>query len=511
MKKKKLVRFFKRLNPKELALEVHVYGYDFSWKTHVQILVVSLLAIGAVGVLFQLKASYMIGIVALMIFMLPVFIINTYKRMYEQKRFADATIYVEQMLYSFQKNEKIIAALKETGEVFEDGQMKQAIKDAVAHLELGVAISEKGTLREALEMIEEIYPCKKLHVAHELFISSEEYGGRAENSILLLLEDVEHWKRRGYHLQADKKRCHTDNLISIIVAIMMCVIALYVLNAMGDLFPGTDTVSIFEIEVIQISSFVFINLMLLILTKSMNHMTTNWLQIGRLHEEGYLMACYETVLNYKEVDKKNHKKFFLIMGLMIIGLGVCLQKEWLTIVGSFMIVYKLMQRRIGYRIARKDVSNEIYVALPQWLMELALLLQNNNVQVSIVKSIPDASPILQAELEKVVKRLEYAPNELKTYTDFCKEFDVPETQSVMKMLHAISESGTGNVATQINNLILCVQKMQNIADEINNKNTTLRMQMIFTFPVLAATVKLLIDLTIGMVYMIQLLGGMGGM
>lgn len=511
MKKKKLFRFFKRLNPKELALEVHVYGYDFSWKTHVQILVVSLLAIGAVGVLFQLKASYMIGIVALMIFMLPVFIINTYKRMYEQKRFADATIYVEQMLYSFQKNEKIIAALKETGEVFEDGQMKQAIKDAVAHLELGVAISEKGTLREALEMIEEIYPCKKLHVAHELFISSEEYGGRAENSILLLLEDVEHWKRRGYHLQADKKRCHTDNLISIIVAIMMCVIALYVLNAMGDLFPGTDTVSIFEIEVIQISSFVFINLMLLILTKSMNHMTTNWLQIGRLHEEGYLMACYETVLNYKEVDKKNHKKFFLIMGLMIIGLGVCLQKEWLTIVGSFMIVYKLMQRRIGYRIARKDVSNEIYVALPQWLMELALLLQNNNVQVSIVKSIPDASPILQAELEKVVKRLEYAPNELKTYTDFCKEFDVPETQSVMKMLHAISESGTGNVATQINNLILCVQKMQNIADEINNKNTTLRMQMIFTFPVLAATVKLLIDLTIGMVYMIQLLGGMGGM
>ena len=125
--KKKIYRFFRCLNPKELALEVHVYGYDFSWRTHIQILIGSLLAIGIVGILFQLNASYMLGIVVLMLLMLPVFIINTYKRMFEQKRFADAAVYIEQMLYSFQKNNKIIAALKETGEVFEDGRMKWAI------------------------------------------------------------------------------------------------------------------------------------------------------------------------------------------------------------------------------------------------------------------------------------------------------------------------------------------------------------------------------------------------
>ena len=511
MREKKILRFFKRLNPKELALEVHVYGYDFSWKTHIQILICSLLSIGAVGILFQLKTRYMIGIVVLMILTLPVFIINTYKRMFEQKRFSDAAVYVEQMLYSFQKNEKIIAALKETGEVFEEGRMKCAIEDAVSHIEFGVAQSEKGTLREALEIIEKEYPCKKLHVAHELFLSSEEYGGGAKNSIMLLLEDVEHWKRRSYHLQADKKRSHTDNIISIVVAIMMCAIALYTLNAMGGLFPGADRVSVFTIEIVQISSFGFIILMLLVLINSMKNMTTNWLQGGQLHKKDYLLNCYETVINYNETVEKKKKTLLWIFVLGIIGVGLYLKNKWLMIAGCFISICILGQRRIGYRMARRDVSDEIYVALPQWLMELALLLQNNNVQISIIKSIPDASLIIQMELQKLMKRLEGAPDALISYTSFCKDFDVPEAQSVMKMLHAISESGTGDSTAQINNLILCVQKMQNIADEINNKNIALRMKMIFTYPVLAATIKLLIDLTIGMVYMFQLLGGMGGL
>lgn len=510
MNKKKMIRFFKRLNPKELAMEVHVYGYDFSWKTHIHVLICSLLGIGVVGILFKLKTTYMIVLITLMIFMLPVFVLYAYKRMFEQKRFADVAVYVEQMLYSFQKNGKVLASLKETGEVFEEGRMKEAIEDAIACLELGVSKSEKGALREAVEIIEKAYPSRKLHVAHELFISSEEYGGGAEESILLLLEDIEHWKRRGYQLQANKKRSHFDNIISIIIAIIMCSVALYVLDAMGGLFPQAERRSIFEIEIVQISSLWFIIFMLLVLTKSMKNMTTNWLENGLIHRKEYLLACYEKVINNKELSGKKKSIFWGIFGSFIIGVGVYLNKKWLVLIGILTIFCMLFRHRIEYMMARKDVSEEIYVSLPQWFMELALLLQNNNVQVSIAKSIPDTSPILQIELKKLMNRLDSNPERLTSYTDFCKEFDVPEAQSVMKMLHAISESGTGNVVTQMNNLILCVQKMQNIADEINNKNIAFRMQMIFTYPVLIATIKLLIDLTTGMIYMFQILGGIGG-
>ena len=143
-------------------------------------------------------------------------------------------------------------------------------------------------------------------------------------------------------------------------------------------------------------------------------------------------------------------------------------------------------------------------------MELALLLQNNNVQISIEKSKNSAPQVLKYEIECLEERLEKTPEKLSTYTDFCREFDVPEAQNCMKMLHAVAEMGTGDAVTQINHLILHVNEMQNRAEEIRNGKIAFGQKMIFSYPVIAATVKLLIDLTIGMTMMFQMLGNMGG-
>ena len=143
-------------------------------------------------------------------------------------------------------------------------------------------------------------------------------------------------------------------------------------------------------------------------------------------------------------------------------------------------------------------------------MEMALLLQNNNVQVSIMKSVPGAPAVLRPELLKLVERLREEPGRLSSYTSFCKDFDVPEIQSCMKMLHAVSESGTGDAKIQIHNLLQRVNEMRTQADEIRDKNAAFQVKMIFMYPVLGAMVKLLIDLSVGMVYMMQMLGNMGG-
>ena len=173
-------------------------------------------------------------------------------------------------------------------------------------------------------------------------------------------------------------------------------------------------------------------------------------------------------------------------------------------------VFLLMQHKVGYRLARKDVTEEIYLALPGWFMELALLLQNNNVQVSIAKSGEGAPPVLEQEIAALQQRLSEAPARLQSYTEFCAGFDVPEAQSCMKMLHAVSEMGTGNVGVQLNNLIVRVNEMQDMAEEIRGERAAFRMKMIFSYPVMAATVKLLADLTVGMAVMLQMLGSMGG-
>ena len=509
-KKSKVSASIKLLNPKQLEREVHVYGYDFSWKKHILLILSTLLGICIIGILFRLNSFFFSLIVGISGIMLPLFILDMYKRMFEQKRFSDAVTYAEQILYSFQKSRKVVSALKETTEIFEDGKMKRTLEDAIEHLESGQSDSEKGVLREALEIIENPYSCVKIHMVHELLISSEEYGGDMTNSIPLILNDIEMWKRRGYKLMADKKKSHTDNIISIVVATILCAVALYVIDSMGKMFPNATNINVFQTDIIQVSSFLFILLMIYVLAKSFRSLSGNWLQTDSLHDAKYVLSSYETVINFDEAKEKKKSILFSIPFLIGAGVSIYFKLTGLCILFILIAVFMLMQHNIGYKIAKKDINKELYLSLPQWLIEIALLLQSNNVQVSILKSSKEAPPVLKVELDQLAERLQERPGELSTYTSFCNRFDVPEIQSCMKMLHAISESGIGNADIQITNLVKRVYEMQNFADAIRSQSEAFKMQLIFTYPVLAATVKLLVDLTFGTIFMFQMLGSMGG-
>lgn len=169
----------------------------------------------------------------------------------------------------------------------------------------------------------------------------------------------------------------------------------------------------------------------------------------------------------------------------------------------------LSQHRIGYNLAKKDVNEELYFVLPQWFMDIALLLQNNNVQVSLIKSTQGAPLILQKELNLLIERLQKSPGQLESYTDFCKDFDVPEASSCMKMLHAMSESGTGDTAIQLTNLVQRVNEMQDMAEDMRNEDMAFKAKIIFSYPIFGCTAKLLIDLSVGMIFMFNMLGNMG--
>ena len=156
--------------------------------------------------------------------------------MYEQKRFADVAAYMEQMLYAFQKTGKVLSALKETRETFESGHMRDVVDKAVNHLEEGHSKTGKSVLRESLDIVENEYECRKMKTVHDFLISAEEYGGDAVESIALLLNDIELWKRRGYLLQKEKKEAHADNIVSIVVTTVFCALILYALNSIPGMF-----------------------------------------------------------------------------------------------------------------------------------------------------------------------------------------------------------------------------------------------------------------------------------
>lgn len=509
-KERKIWKHVKLLNPKNLEKEVCTYGYRFSWKSHILLMTGTLAGISAVGVLFQLKPLFFSVLLAAVLLVFPVLILDMYKKMFEQKRFADVAAYMEQLLYSFQKTGKVVSALKESREIFADGQMRQVIGQALRHLEWGRPQSKQGVLRESLCIIEESYRCSKLHMVHELLANAEQYGGEVDKSIVLVLEDIERWKRRGYRLQADKKKSHTDNIVSIVVAIILCAIALTVLDSMKGMFAVGSDVEIFKISIIQVSSIFFLIFLVYVFVKSSRNLTDNWLQEQSLHDSEYIQKSYEMVMKYDEKKERKRSICWAAPVLLLTAAFFILGKKGIGIVSVIVAGFFLIQHKVGYYLAKKDVTDELHIALPQWLMELALLLQGNNVQVALVKSMETAPVILKEELRLLNDRILETPGKLQAYTAFCSHFDLPAVQSCMKMLHAVSETGTGNVSVQMNHLLKRVGEMQDMADELQNAGIAFRMKMLFSYPVIGATIKLLLDLTVGMLVMFQFLGGMGG-
>lgn len=393
---------------------------------------------------------------------------------------------------------------------FGEGQIRLCVEEAIAHMEYGHPVGEQGVLREGLQKIERYYACDKLATVHELLLNAEEYGGDVEASVTLVLEDIERFKKRGYQLQAEKRKSHTDNVISIVVAVLLCAAALYLLNEMQEMFTSEAGVSVFTVPVIQISSMVFLLLLLAFYVKSVRSLTADWLEEKPLYDTAYIRHSYELVMGYEK--KAQQYRRLIPAGIVTMTAFVLWTVGW-RITGILLLVTGLlvaMQPRISYRIAERDVTAELYQVLPRWLFEMVLLLQNNNVQMAITKSAQHAPAVLGSELAELCARMDERPDQLQTYTDFCKKFDLPEMLSCMKMLHAFSENGTGDIDVQMNHLIERVVLMQERADVLRSEERAFRMKLIFAYPVLAATGKLLADLTVGMALMMQVLGGMGG-
>ena len=96
--------------------------------------------------------------------MFPFFLMNTYRSRYNQKRFSDLNIYMEQYLYSFQKTGKVLETLEDVSKLFVDGEMKTCIEEALSVI--NHIFDEVDVERKALGLIYQAYPYSGLMSMH---------------------------------------------------------------------------------------------------------------------------------------------------------------------------------------------------------------------------------------------------------------------------------------------------------------------------------------------------------
>ena len=221
-----------------------------------------------------------------------------------------------------------------------------------------------------------------------------------------------------------------------------------------------------------------------------------------------VLHAYEYLTNY-DAGKEGRRSILLSLPFLIIAI-ICVVLDLIAVAIIFAVlaVFMLFQHKVNCSVYRSDGKNALYEALPEWMFDMALLLQYNNVQVSLAESISHAEPILQAELMALVERIRKDPDEIQSYLLFFANVDIPEIATCMKMLYSMSNDGTGNMQVQISNLVAHVNKLREKELELKNEKIVFQARMMVMYPVAATTVKLLVDMASGTMLLFQLFGTM---
>ncbi len=427
-----------------LSDEMTKYGYVFSRKKSVAVYTGVVLFTMALGVIFGLNLVCRAILAGACTIMLPFFIRNSMKNRYNQQRFSDENAYIEQFLYSFRRSKKILTTLSDVRNLFGEGEMKQTIGAAIDHILH--TYSEEDTTAGGLALIEEAYPSAEVRMVHTFALEAERLGGDCENSINLLLNFRRMWADRAYELMQEKKKNRRDIFLSIAVSMALCSAVFFLAKRLNMDFSKNP----FSLAVTTA---------VLLLDLAIFYKADTVLSSEEEQEEGETDEDWTARYHRAELRET----------------GTALE-------------------RLNGRTAAKIITKQVEKDFPQWLMQVSLLLQTENVPVTVIRSYEYAPAVLRYPLRQFIIEMKKEPDSIRPYLDFLSDYNLPEVRSTMKMLYSLSVGSGGDAATQIADIIRRNQILSDKAERARQQDRLSGMYALFLAPQLTGGLKLLCDM-----------------
>ncbi len=488
MKKKSGIKYLRYRN---LTQELAKYGYEYTPKKALFAYGMIVLVAAIFGLLYKLELPYIAAIGIIGLVFSPMVILQTMKGRYHTTMFSLANNYMEQFLYSFKRNGTVLNALLETATIFDEGIFHEALERAIEHIQY--TTDSEDPEREALDIVGEFFHCERIDAIHSFVIGAQRRGGDAGGSILLLAKNRAMWAERVMNLQKEFQIVKRNIMIALVATMLICILPLYLLG--GDL-------DISSIPLCQISAVVLIGICMLIYVKADKKLCRSWIE-KEVDSTG-MGKKYLQVRDYDEAkEAKSSQKMAIIPVILFIGAFIYFKNIAVLVAGVVVVLFFLNQHKIGHSLAMKKVAREIEKQFPNWLMEVALLLQTDNVQMAIRKSMDSAPEVLVYALEDLIDQLEEDPNAIEPYHRFLKEYRNPDVQSAMKMLYALSSGNAGDVTKQVEELIDRNNAMMDKAEKLEQEDKIAGMKVYILLPSLLASFKLMVDMALLLVVFLQ--------
>ena len=488
MKKKSGIKYLRYRN---LTQELAKYGYEYTPKKALFAYGMIDLVAAIFGLLYKLELPYIAAIGIIGLVFSPMVILQTMKGRYHTTMFSLANNYMEQFLYSFKRNGTVLNALLETATIFDEGIFHEVLDRAIEHIQY--TTDSEDPEREALDIVGEFFRCERIDAIHSFVIGAQRRGGDAGGSILLLAKNRAMWAERVMNLQKEFQIVKRNIMIALVATMLICILPLYLLG--GDL-------DISSIPLCQISAVILIGICMLIYVKADKKLCRSWIE-KEVDSTG-MGKKYLQVRDYDEVkEAKSSQKMAIIPVILFIGAFIYFKNIAVLVAGVVVVLFFLNQHKIGHSLAIKKVAREIEKQFPNWLMEVALLLQTDNVQMAIRKSMDSAPEVLVYALEDLIYQLEEDPNAIEPYHRFLKEYRNPDVQSAMKMLYALSSGNAGDVTKQVEELIDRNNAMMDKAEKLEQEDKIAGMKVYILLPSLLASFKLMVDMALLLVVFLQ--------
>lgn len=491
--------------PWNVVREINKLGYNFTWKNILATYAATLALIGALCFSFQLNALWTVICLIFGVIVSPKFVMNNYKNKYEMARFNDVNTYIEQMLYAFANSGRVLTALKDVSILFQQGTMRESIDHAIEIIQNPSDDEEADVEEIALDGIAERYPNQYIRQMHRFILKVERVGGDFDDATKLLIQNRVNWQARTDYVVTEEKKKRRDILLSCVCAVGLVLAMLYMLPSDVTIFPNT-VVQVFNVFLIMTS--------VLIYQRADSKLALNLVKSRDDRTEESCQKDYEKYCNY------NKKKGFIqsikysivpavgAFGYLIFHLlhGRMEFKNWAIffVIVAIAIVFEY-QAELGHNAQKKRLQGEVMSAFPEWMLEMSLLLQSDNVQVSIFKSEETARPAIKPELRKMIDAIKEHPADPEPFLNFCYVFDLPTIMTSMQMLYSLSVGSGGDPQAQIRNIVERNNRDMDQAERVKCQNRLAGMTLLFLLPVLAASVALMVDM---MIFLTEFMGTM---
>ena len=493
-------RIAKRYNFKVLKETISSYGYDYSFKKFMMTFFVVLLAIVGLGFYMQLHLVSIALIVLEVVLALP-FIVNAqFDQLYQIKRFGMVRDYLDNVLPIYKNYPKITTAWKSTIDML-DGEMRDSVQEALDYLNTNS--TDIRAEETAFNIIESKFPNSRIHSVHQMMYTIEK-----ENSVDYMASvdnmyyDVQAWISRVFNFQKEISR-NRINMILICLLSIFCSCFMTQMFGDSEVFAGyTDNVAY------QISSTIFVLLIVLVICMSFINLTGNWLVDDKtISKSDTYQKSFEYLKTHSlEEINKSSKKMTIVAG-MIVAVGVVMYfmnpaNMTLLLLCIFMGFLIATQKSRTYKMHKKKVSFFLEVEFPIWMRDVALNIHNYTVVNAIDISKNTSSEIMGYYIDKFLDDVYKHPSSIAPYNNFLKEFDIEGVGSSMKVLYSLKNLTKDQSQEQINSLIIRNQSMLEKSEALRNEDILSGVKLLGFIPTILFMLNIVVSMGVLFVYML---------